>query len=102
VREFSRPERGPDISHQNQYPDSPRPLWAGQIRNSRGGYIAIERRGGNAEMVRDLGDADIGIGRYTLAASMSSSSSFGGRPPVRPARGAQRGPLGCAPGYARM
>jgi hypothetical protein len=31
VREFSRPERGPDISHQNQYPDSPRPYGPGRF-----------------------------------------------------------------------
>jgi hypothetical protein len=35
--------------------------------------------------VCDLGHADVGIGRsIALAASMSSSVSFGGRPPVRP------------------
>ena len=36
--------------------------------------------------MRDLGDADVGVGSIALAASMSSVVSFGGRPPVRPAR----------------
>jgi hypothetical protein len=33
VREFSRPERRPDITHQNEYLDSPRPLSAGHVRD---------------------------------------------------------------------
>jgi hypothetical protein len=36
------------------------------IRGSRGGDVAIERRGRHAEAVRDLGNADVGVGQQRL------------------------------------
>src|SRR5271170_29301 len=39
---------------------------AGGIRGSRGGNIAIERRRRYAEAMRDLGNADVGIGQHRL------------------------------------
>jgi hypothetical protein len=37
-----------------------------RYRGSRGGDVTIERRGGDAEAVRDLSDADVGIGQHRL------------------------------------
>jgi hypothetical protein len=62
------------------------------IRGARGGQISIQRRRRDAEPVCDLSHADAGLASIALAASMSSSVSFGGRPPVRPARRAAARP----------
>jgi hypothetical protein len=58
------------------------------VRGSRGGDVAIERRGRDAEAVRDLYHADIGVGEQGTRGfkSRSFSVSFGGRLPVRSAR----------------
>jgi hypothetical protein len=56
-------------------------------RSSRGGDVTIERRGRDAEAVRDLRHADVGIGEHRLGGlDVVVRQSFGGRPPVRPAR----------------
>jgi hypothetical protein len=51
---------------------------AWSIRGARGGQISIQRRRRDAEAVCDLSHADVGIASIALAASMSSSVSFGG------------------------
>jgi hypothetical protein len=52
--------------------------------------VRIERRWRDAEAVRDLSHSDIGMASIALAASMSSSVSFGGRPRSRQAPGSGR------------
>ena len=38
----------------------------GKLSGARGGDVTIERRGRDAEAVRDLGHADVGIGQQRL------------------------------------
>jgi hypothetical protein len=64
---------------------------AWRIRGSRGRDVPIERRRGDAEAVRDLRHADVGISQHRLG-GLNASVSFGRRHPVRPARRAAARP----------
>ena len=62
---------------------------ASGIRSSRGGDVPIERRGRDAEAVRDLGDADVGIGQQCPRGVKVIVGEFG-----RTASGAAGAPSG--------
>ena len=67
---------------------------SGSIRGSRGRDISIERRRRHTEAVRDLGNANIGIGKQCSrdVKVVFRQLHFGRRPPVRPRRRAAARP----------
>ena len=67
------------------------------IRSSRRGDVPIERRGRQAEAVRDLSHADVRIGQHRLGGLDVVVREFR-RTASRAANAPRRGPLGCARG----
>jgi len=55
---------------------------AGGVRRSRGGDVTIQSCGGEAEAVRDLRHADVGIGEHRLRGFEVVPVRFSGQPPV--------------------
>src|ERR1700719_4087651 len=96
----------PDSTHCRHSTDTPRTirgassLWGAPfstvwgIRGSCGGDVPIERRGRDAEAVRDLSHADVGIGEQRLGGLDVVVREF-----RRPASGAANAPRG---GKARL
>jgi hypothetical protein len=73
-----------------------------QFGSSCGRDVAIEGRRGHAEACAIWVTPMSGLASSALAASMSSSVSFGGRPPVRPARRAAARPAWVRPQDAAL